>query len=170
MLTSIHQLRSHAQEAINENKGPLQDWSQGGPGRSGELCVRCDPEEACSSAKHYPGCASRKWWEWDGYTENAVARACMRVQVFTAMHGHARSSRSCRSWHGHTQPLCGVAVLSICSVCTIIIYKRPTGKCMRINCEAYIPFDLNPGWLRWVGDKNIAAVGYCPLWKLNMYA
>lgn len=25
MLTSIHQLRSHAQEAINENKGPLQD-------------------------------------------------------------------------------------------------------------------------------------------------
>ena len=26
-----------------------------------------------------------------GYTENAVARACMCVQVFTAIHGHARS-------------------------------------------------------------------------------
>ena len=62
------------------------------------------------------------------------ACACRFSRPYTVMHGHHGHARS---WHGHTQPLCEVAVLSICSLCTVIIYKRPTGRCMRINCEAY---------------------------------
>ena len=33
-----------------------------------------------------------------GYTENAVAWPCMRMQVFVVMHAHARSSQSRTAW------------------------------------------------------------------------
>ena len=49
-----------------------------------------------------------------GYTKSAVARACMRVQVFTVMHGHDTD----------TQSSCGTTA-SICKTLSDIVRLSP---------------------------------------------
>jgi hypothetical protein len=95
--------------------------------------------------------------KYGGYTENAVARACMRVQVFTVMHGRARSSRSSRSWHMYIQSSCRTMTM-VCLLSALLLYV-PKAHMFRNFCELShraIAFEFNQDCLGWVRNKNIA--------------